>query len=50
MKKRYGEANEGFQRARLTATKIQHAALLAKIDGALAQFPPSMLARAENAV
>jgi hypothetical protein len=48
MKKRYGEANECFQRARPMATQIQHAALLAKIDGARAQFPPSILARAEN--
>jgi tetratricopeptide (TPR) repeat protein len=49
MKKRYREANECFQRARAIAAQIQHAAMLAKIDGALAQFPPSILARAENA-
>jgi hypothetical protein len=39
MKKRYREANECFQRGRKIAAQNQHVALLAKIDGALAQFP-----------
>jgi uncharacterized protein HemY len=42
MKKRYAEANDCLRRAHPMATQIQHAALLAKIDGALAHLPASL--------
>jgi hypothetical protein len=40
MKKRYAEADGCLQRARAMAAKLREAALLAKIDAALAKFPP----------
>jgi hypothetical protein len=42
MKRRYAEANECLRRARSMARQIQHAALLAKTDAALAKLPPSL--------
>jgi class 3 adenylate cyclase/tetratricopeptide (TPR) repeat protein len=42
MKKRYAEADGCLQRARAMAAKLQEAALLAKIDAALAKFPPAL--------
>jgi len=39
MKKRYGEARECLLRARLIAEQLNSAALLAKIDSALARIP-----------
>ena len=49
MKKRYSEANECLRRARPMAAQLQEEALLAKIDGALAQLPPSLRVEAKNA-
>jgi hypothetical protein len=49
MKKRYAEANESLRRARPMAAQLQEETLLAKIDGALAQLPPSLRAAAKNA-
>lgn len=50
MKKRYAEANECLQRARPMAAQLQEAALLAKIDTALAKLPPSLQVEPKNPV